>query len=153
MTPDLSLANFDPSHLARMSFTRPEMASIPAVSFGGIEEYGQRLAAWGPAYTLLAPSGELIGSAGIGLMWPGVGEGWVIMSDLADRYMFSVHAIVKRIMGRLIRDLKLHRLQITIPCGSERARAWAHRLGFAWEGDMRGYGPDRTTYQRFARVI
>lgn len=153
MTPNLILETFSPSHLARMSYTRPEMSSIPAVAFGEIEEYGRRLAAWGPAYTLLAPTGDLISSAGIGLLWPGVGEGWVIMSDLADHYMFSVHAVVKRIMIHLLRELHLHRLQITVPSGSDRARSWAHRLGFAWEGDMRGYGPDRATYQRFAMVI
>lgn len=150
MTPDLRLTEFKAEHATMMTFSRPEMLAVLGV--GDLEAYGLRLASWGPGYSLFAPDGVIIGSAGIGICWPGVGEGWALMSDAADRFMFSIHAIVRRIMLRLVQDLGLFRLQIAVPKDSMRAIAWAHRLGFGWEGEMLKYGPDGSTYHRFARI-
>ena len=150
MTRNLQLIEFRAEHIALMRFTRPEMSAIPFVD--DLEAYGARLASSGPAYSMFTPDGEIIGAAGIGIMWPGVGEGWFMASDAADRFFFSIHAVLRRVMVRLVEDLRLHRLQIAVPSDSERAIAWAHRLGFGWEGRMVKYGPDGSTYERFARV-
>jgi hypothetical protein len=150
MTRNLELVEFQAGHLALMRFTRPEMSAIPYVQ--DLDAYGHRLAASGPAYSLFVPDGEIIAAAGIGIMWPGVGEGWFMASEAADRYFFSVHAVIRRVMVRLVEDLRLHRLQIAVPADSERAVAWAYRLGFGYEGHMLKYGPDGSTYYQFARV-
>lgn len=151
MTPKLVLVPFDPAHVRLMEFGRPEMSGM--VSLQTRADYAVRLAQAGPAYTLYDKRGIIIGAAGIGTYWSGVGEAWALLSSLADRYMFSIHKIVKTSIPRLAVEMNLHRLQTVVPAKSDRALGWAERLGFKSEGIMRQYGPDKGDYYRFARIF
>jgi hypothetical protein len=151
MTPDLILTDFDPAHVRLMELDRPEMSGM--VSLEDVVAYASRLAAAGPAFSLFDKRGLIVASAGVGVYWRGVGEGWLILSSLAEHFMFSVHALIKRGMAKVVKDLELKRLQIVVPVGSDRAVNWAHRLGFCWEGKMEKYGPDGADYHRFARCF
>ena len=151
MTPDLVLTQFDPAHVRLMELDRPEMLGM--VSLEDSVAYAARLAEAGPAFSLFDKRGLIVASAGVGVYWQGVGEGWLILSSLAEKFMFSVHSLIKRRMVDVIRDLDLKRLQIVVPVGSDRAYSWACRLGFCWEGTMEKYGPDGNDYHRFARIF
>ena len=44
------------------------------------------------------------------------------------------------------------RIEASVKVGFANGQTWARRLGFAWEGIMRGYGQDGGDYHLYARV-
>jgi len=153
MTKGLIIVPFDPAHIRMIEFDRPEMEVMKHL--GDLQEYAKTLASCGPAFSLFDKHGLIIGSAGIGkvVFWDGVGEAWALISSLADQYMFSIHAVVKRSIDVVSADMKLHRLQTLVPFGSRRAKHWAKHLGFKREGPMYKWGPNRENYYRYARIF
>lgn len=145
----LRLIPFEPYHLSLINCTRPEMKTVPGMI--DLDDYGNKLKASGPAFSLFTINDEIIGSGGFGLYWPGVAEGWLMLSDSADRFFFSIHKLVSHSIPTFMNSMKLRRLQIMIPSDSKRAFNWATRLGFISEGLMTKYGPDGSDYYRMAR--
>ena len=68
---------FEPKHWDMIEFRDFEKESMGKV----LNEIRLRVDASGPAYTGLV-DGKVAGFAGVILMWPGVGEGWILGSDL-----------------------------------------------------------------------
>ena len=110
---------------------------------------GEHLAK-GPAYTGLA-DGEIVACGGILPLWKGVGEAWVISSELVPKYPLFFHRTISWMLDHLIEKMKLVRVQTTVHSKHERSIKWVERMGFVNEGLMRKYiaGED---YIRFARV-
>jgi len=122
--------------LTFMNFPKPELV---AKRFTG-----------GPAYTIVASEG-LVASGGILPLWKGVGEAWVVTSELVDTYPLLFAKTVWRKLYEIIDGNGIERVQTTIHKDFIVSQKWAERMGFKNEGLMRKYlgGED---YYRYALV-
>jgi hypothetical protein len=104
----------------------------------------------GPAYTIVASEG-LVASGGILPLWKGVGEAWVVTSELVDTYPLLFAKTVWRKLYEIIDGNGIERVQTTIHKDFIVSQKWAERMGFKNEGLMRKYlgGED---YYRYALV-
>lgn len=102
-------------------------------------------------YTLV--DGEkIVATAGIHIMWPGVGEGWLIMSKHAVEYGRSVARYAYRGFDSIMADNGLHRVQASVSSLDPEAVRFARWMGFENEGIMEKFGPDGSDYYRMARI-
>lgn len=138
---------FEASDLAYI-LPRPHDVRL-AAALPDILERVKEQAKLGPAMTGLY-DGVPVFCGGIVVLWPGVGEGWLYVSEQVAGHRLSFHRAVREWIGRLCADWKLHRLQVAIPDWNGMSCRWIKRLGFAEEGPMRGYGPDGSTFIRYA---
>jgi len=59
---------------------------------------------------------------------------------------------ITRAIQRVLADTQARRVEATVKAGFCSGILWAARLGFVYEGTMRGYGQDGGDYHLFARV-
>ena len=151
----IKLVPFEVHHIKFMRDVRNDITA-----FGMLlnDDYLQRLKQSGPSFSAFIDrssdySWTLLGSAGVGVYWQGVGEGWLIACSLVDQHKLSFHRTVKRKLHEIQESQELHRVQTVVETGNRRACRWAEALGFDFEGELTAYGPNRETYLRYARVI
>lgn len=132
---------------------------------GGIEprEHDQRLirslpdmleripvyAASGPAVTAFS-NGTALCSGGVAMFWPGVGKGWLYTSRAVDSHRLGFHRAARGWIERIVRSWGIRRLEVDVPEWNAMSCRWIERLGFRNEGAMRLYGPDGSTWIRYA---
>lgn len=102
----------------------------------------------GWAFSVLG-GGRAVGCAGVIPLWDGVGEAWSFFSD-EMKHPFFLHRTVKRYLGRIIEEKKLHRVQMNVLSGFEKGFRWAESLGFRSEGILHDYTTDKQNYMRYA---
>jgi len=148
MAEAIRIVRFEPWHLAMIAPGAVDLTALEGVDLSAL---GGVHAAHHMAFTALAGT-AVLGSAGVALQWRGVGTAWLLVSDrLRAHPLFMTRAVIRGIR-KAEADLDLHRLQITVRAGYEAASRWAERLGFVFEGEMPGYGPNGETHLRYARV-
>jgi hypothetical protein len=98
-------------------------------------------------------NGRIMGCAGIALYWPGMGEAWLVGTELVPRFPKLFHRAVKEGLETMMRGLGLRRLQCSVPTEHHQGRKWVKALGFREEGEMLAYGPDGADHIRFARIM
>ncbi|MBL8675508.1 MAG: hypothetical protein JNL07_11510 [Rhodospirillales bacterium] len=106
----------------------------------------------GPAFTGFCGD-RLVFCAGAIELWPGVAEGWALVSPLVERRRVAFHRAILGLLSRHQPAWRCHRLQATVRQGEAAAARWLSRLGFVYEGRMAGYGPDGADHLRFARIL
>jgi hypothetical protein len=104
----------------------------------------------GIAYTIEAPEG-LVASGGVIPLWKGVGEAWVVTSDLVEKYPIFFAKTVWRKLHEILDVNGIERVQTTIHRDHMVSQRWAERMGFENEGLMRRFlgGED---YYRYALI-
>lgn len=104
----------------------------------------------GLGYTIEAPEG-LVASGGILPLWKGVGEAWVVTSELVEKYPLVFAKTAWRKLYEMMANMRLERAQTTIHKDHAVSQRWAERMGFENEGLMKKYlgGQD---YYRYALV-
>ena len=96
----------------------------------------------------------VIALGGVKRVWPGVGEAWIVTSDLVEKYPLLYTRHVKRLMMKAVEELRLHRLQATVWEGHPRSVGWLRRcMGMHIEGYLEGYGPGRENFVVMARLF
>lgn len=110
-------------------------------------DYAQSLKNGGPCFTAFAGM-EVIACAGVIPQWEGRAQAWSMLSAQVDRYRFGIHRAVKR----FLMDYPMRRIECTVDPRSEKAQVWARRLGFTYEGTMRGYTPQGDAMDLYAIV-
>ncbi len=105
----------------------------------------------GPAWTAIAGN-VYLGAAGIGILWPGVGEAWANLAPEIANHRLWFHRTVKRCFRDLVRAFNLHRVQATVRADSSRNCAWLVALGFVAGPRLRKYGADKSDYLLYAWV-
>ena len=102
----------------------------------------------GPAWTVVAPDGEIVFCCGLRDMWTGVAEIWAVFSPAAKKYPGTLMA-AKSLMKSAWR-MGYDRIQAALdPVGCPEAIRFDEKLGFSQEGILRRYGPhgeDRIMY-------
>lgn len=140
--------DFRPDDYTRIERRRFDLITFQAVSDPGAA--ARLLATRGPAFTGLV-DGEVIACGGILIFWAGVGEAWVVTSDLVDRYKLFFARTVTAKLGQIIREHRLERVQAAIDAEHHASIKWVEKMGFTNEGLMRKYLGRRDFY-RYALV-
>jgi hypothetical protein len=115
------------------------------------ERDGEFYLSRGPCFSGVE-DGKVLGSAGIMLMWPGVGEAWVLFSKDVVNIKKFVYTTITDYLITLVCDLDLRRVQAH--CSSELPLAikFLEQMGFEREGLMRKYGTDGSDHFLYAMV-
>ena len=138
---------FKPEHWDMIKFREFEQEAMGRM----LDEIRLKVDANGPAYTGLV-NGEVAGFAGIILMWPGVGEGWILGSDLfASNKLWFVRN-VKKYLEKIMNTHDLHRVQTTVMHGQTGLVRLVEFLGMKFEGRLRHYGPNGEDYLMYGRI-
>jgi len=132
-----------------MKIQRRHFDSLTFMNFPNPKLIAENLAR-GPAFTGVA-DGEIIASGGILPLWKGVGEAWVVSSDLVNLYPLTFAKVIWRKLKELIKIMNFERIQTTVDIEHKVSIAWVERMGFEYEGPMRKYLAGRT-YLRYAWV-
>ena len=116
-----------------------------------LEQIRLRVNDSGPTYTGLV-DGKVAGFAGVMQMWPGVGEGWILGSDLfASNKLWFVRN-VKRYLEKIMNTHQMHRVQTTVTHGHTELIRLVEFLGMKFEGRLKNYGPNGEDYLMYGRV-
>ncbi len=140
---------FKPAHLGRI---RPGRFETLAIEGTDPRLIGAGIPIPGPAMSLADEAGAILGAAGIVPLWNGVGNAWVYASDALRARPFGLHRCIARGLALAIEHFGFHRVQLSVHREFARSQRWVERLGFRFEGEMRGYGPNGDTYWRYAKV-
>ena len=95
----------------------------------------------------------IVAIAGVHILWPGVGEGWTLVSPEVEGGGIVYARYVKKMIDVIIKDNGLKMLQATVHASDIVAVQFASWLGFESEGIMRKYGINGEDYVRVARVL
>jgi hypothetical protein len=138
------IETFEPYHidLLRAQGLQAEQREIGALVYAHLAK------PVGPAFTVRAPSGDVLLCGGIAYTAPHMGTCWALLSESSRRYLKGLHREVKRFL-----DLyAMQRLETTVREGFLPGCKWVEKLGFEFEGRMAGYGERGETHLRFSKV-
>ena len=112
------------------------------------EEYEQS-----QAMTVLDDNGVAIGSVGLTVLWPGVGEAWTILDgvELSQHKIFMCK-FIKRILADAFKYNHLRRLQATCEADDRKKANWLDFFGFRFESVLHRYGPTGEDYLMYYRL-
>lgn len=114
------------------------------VSIYGLDAFA--VYAMHPSYTARTGDGKIIGSAGVFVVHPGLGEAWVLQGALVHRHATWFHRTIKRVLLDIARQFELHRVQAHVDTYFEDGQRWMRLLGFHAEGVLEKFGPDKHDY-------
>ena len=140
----MTIVPFQPEHLTAIRLQPAQIALQPTLMQSG---YGPALQAAGPCYSALVDD-EVIACAGFYPQWEGRAIVWALISASAGRHFFALHKAVLR--GFKLQGFR--RLETAVVVGFTEGERWARMLGFELEGRMRGYMPDGTDCDLYARI-
>jgi hypothetical protein len=100
-----------------------------------------------PGLTARTDEGKILLCGGVLPQEPGIGKLWSLVSKDAGPYFLWLTRATKRYLG----TQSLRRIEATtqFPQGCR----WLQMLGFRYEGEVPGYGPNGETHKRFGRVV
>ena len=99
------------------------------------------------------PVSQVVGAAGLWLLWPGVAEAWVLFTPAVRELTWQVVKVIRKGLEDLTIGLKLHRIQAEVRAEFVPGQKLMRVLGFNQEGPpMRKYGPDGADYLRYVRI-
>ena len=145
----LSVIPFEVGHLK--AFTARRFEAREMEHLGNPEAYAMSYLDRGPAWTGVVGE-KILGCCGICVFWRGVGGLWLVTGELVNQLPLAFHRAIKYGLGTAMEAMGLWRVQTEINAAHLVSRKWIQRLGFREEGDMPKYGPDQTTYVRYAKV-
>jgi hypothetical protein len=94
-----------------------------------------------------------IAIVGGNLVWEGFLTCWGILSDAVTKHPIAFTKEIRRLIRVHIEELKLYRLSMEVKADYLMGVRWANALGFECEGTMKKWGPDKSDYCLFARVM
>lgn len=103
----------------------------------------------GPGFTLLY-QGRVIASAGVIVLWTGVGDAWAQLGPESRQHLRAIQFYTRRGLSMISRERHLRRVQALVIKEFEAARRWAESLGFEVESEMPLAGPNGETLVRYA---
>ena len=95
---------------------------------------------------------RIIGCGGIDIMWPGVGEVWVLLAYDIGIYSMAAYEVIQDGLKKLIEDNNLRRVQAWGRVGFDASHTLFRHLGFVPEGIARKYGYDGEDFILYALI-
>ena len=138
---------FEPKHWDMIKFRDFEYLSMG--NFMG--EMKEKIDGSGPAFAGLA-NGEVVGIAGVAILWPGVGDGWIMAAEEISKHKIWFVRSVKKYMELVMNNYKLHRVQTTVLHGHTDLIRLVEFLGMRFEGRLSGFGPQGEDYLMYGRL-
>lgn len=83
--------------------------------------------------------GDTVALAGVNHLRMGVGEVWIIRSELIKEHKFDFFKTISGLIDFLFLVMGLHRVELAIICSWEGGDKWANSLGFKFESITRAY--------------
>jgi len=140
---------FKREHLDKLDIRYPELIGMDLDrAYEEVPKYADA----GPAFSLFTEKWLLIAIFGLGIIWEGVGLGWVLPSIYVDDYKLSFHRFIKAYLRLMIEANHLHRVQCYVHVDYAVSQKWVERLGFHVEGLLEKFGQDKSDYFLYARV-
>ena len=150
MLPDVQLTAYEPEDA--WAITPTEHAAALNEHLPNLKAAYEFYKAKGPAWTLRI-NGVLIGCAGLMLLdWPGVAHAWMLPSPALAQHPKISLTLLRQKLEETIRTHQLVRIQAEVQTTFTTGRRFIESLGFEHEGDMRRFGPDGSTFSRYAWV-
>ncbi|MEN9417119.1 MAG: hypothetical protein RI988_739 [Pseudomonadota bacterium] len=109
--------------------------------------YRDALCSSGPAYGAWVGD-RIVGAGGLLEVWPGRAHAWALIGEGAGRHWLLIH----RATLRALESHSFRRVETAVVSDFAAGHRWAEMLGFVREGRMRGYAPDGTDCDLYARV-
>lgn len=106
----------------------------------------------GRLYTLINPDGSVGGVIGGVIIWKGVATLGAVLTTSIRRYPISYMRFTNEVIGEIMTEMKLHRVEFTVKAGYETGQRWARALGFKPEGTLKHYGEDGSDYIMYGRT-
>lgn len=142
------IIEFQPSHLFEMDLraNEAEFLYLPdgRARAQGIYENSFQ------AMTVIV-DGIILCSAGFSILWPGVGDGWIMPSIHVAKYPKIFCRLIRSYIETLIKTFNFHRFQTTSFHDKFHER-WMEWLGFKREGIMEQFTHDKKSHCMYARL-
>ena len=122
-----------PCTLAHLDAIRP---AIPVTAWPVLSLYLTR----GPALAGILDDGAVLGAGGIAVAYRGVGDAWLVTSQLARTQPMLYARTIRRILAVLTETLEIRRLQAVVDARLQVNIQFLEWLGFTQEGLMRAAG-------------
>lgn len=91
-------------------------------------------------------------ATGVIELWPGVGEAWMLTSNLIQQHPIVVARAIKRGLFEHIKEKNYWRVQANVAVGWVQAEKFAAFVGMENEGLMPKFGPKMEDHYRYAWV-
>lgn len=104
--------------------------------------------------SLVNDEGQVVCFAGVNHLRTGVGEVWVIRSELINSHKFEFYKAMRGLIDFLIVNMELHRVELAIDCRWKGGDKWARSIGFSFESVKKAYDfnyNDHAIYTRITR--
>lgn len=142
------VTGFSPSVLSQQDLRFEDLSSML-----GVPNWEELLEVYANHYSLVLWHGdEFVGCGGVTVLWPGVGEAWVIAAPDIEKHGYQVYRTCKKGIDAAEKNLRLRRIQATVLAEKWTWRRFAQRMGFGTEGHLLSYGPDGKDYVMMARL-
>jgi len=105
----------------------------------------------GPSYTI-RDGNHILSCCGVRVLWPGVGEAWLIFSPEIEKHTLEATKIIRTYLAKIIADCELRRVQAFATVNSPKAARYLEVLGFQREGVLRKLGRDGSDHYCYAIV-
>lgn len=115
------------------------------------EEWARTKEKSGPALTFFLGE-KVVACAGVSLLWPGVGEAWLMLSAEGAKQIRAIIQLARPLVDRWMSSCHLVRLQCTVRADQYPSIRFAGWLGFELEGRLRAYGPGAVDHYMYAKV-
>lgn len=96
--------------------------------------------------------GQIVGVGGVDVMWPGVGEVWMMLSCETNTYPKMTYKVIRDGLNKLIEDNNFFRTQAWARVDFPMAHTLFRHLGFEVEGRAKKYTPDGVDAILYAKV-
>lgn len=147
---DFKIVPFAADHAGDLREKNSNAATIGFDEIG--KEYLDAMALPGHGFSLVK-NGHLIASAGVYPVWKGLGEAWVIPSDLIKPHRRQLVTYVREYLDRLFEENDYRRVQATVREDFDAGHRFIKFFGFQREAVLRAYGPDGADHVQYARLI
>lgn len=101
----------------------------------------------------LIKDGKPIAIFGISSIWKGVAHLWTVTTDESDKHKLLFCKYLLEFYSAMQSKFNFHRAQFSIKKDYEGGKRWAEFLGFTEEAVLKQYGPDKTDYVMYSRLL
>lgn len=107
----------------------------------------------GRVYAVCDGTGNIGGVFGFVLIWTGVASCGAITTHHLDSNPLGYTRTIRDLITSDMKKYNVHRSEITVQDDFIQGHRWARALGFEWEGLLKQYGPDKSNYGIYGRVL
>ncbi len=97
-------------------------------------------------------NGYLLGSGGVFPIWEGLGEAWVMPSNLVSSHKKMFVKLIRSNLEQMTEKFNFRRVQATARADLPKAQRFLEFLGFEREGLLKKYGPDGSDHILYAKI-